>query len=143
MFCAIHKTTLWVIYFLVLNCFTSTLTDGKIEERKETCNLDGSVHNKTVLTKGMLAGKLKRQQGIDKIDKCIDNCCNEKRCHVALMMGNICYSMECANKEGCQPKEAPASIIGQNPRIAYVKRGTITMGKALVITNYGMRTMCK
>jgi len=42
-------------------------------------------------------------------------------------MGPICYSMECANEAGCKPKAAPKSIINQNPTIAYVKRGAITM----------------
>ena len=49
------------------------------------------------------------------------------RCHVAMMMGPICYSMECANHDNCKPKAAPESIVNQNPTIAYVKRGTITM----------------
>ena len=47
-----------------------------------------------------------------------------------MMMGPICYSMECATKDGCKPKAAPKSMINQNPTIAYVKRGSITMGKA-------------
>ena len=54
-------------------------TDGKIVEQKEQCALDGQVRNKTVLSKGMLAGTLKRQQGIEEINKCIERCCNEKR----------------------------------------------------------------
>jgi len=101
--------------------------DGKIIKQKESCGLDGKVMPKTVLVKGMLAGRLRRQQGIDKMNHCIERCCGEERCHVAMMMGPICYSMECANPEGCKPKEAPKSIINQNPTIAYVKRGTISM----------------
>ena len=90
--------------------------------------MDGEIRNKTVLARGMLSGTVKLQKGLTDMSKCIDKCCEEKRCHVALMLGKLCYSMECANENACQPKEAPKSIIEKNPTIAYVKRGEISMG---------------
>ena len=78
----------------------------------------------------MLAGTVKLQKGLDKIDKCVERCCEEKKCHVAMMLGKLCYSMECANENACKPKAAPKSVIDKNPTIAYVKRGEITMGKS-------------
>ncbi|XP_066922325.1 uncharacterized protein [Clytia hemisphaerica] len=101
--------------------------DGKIQDGKETCGIDGNVRNKTILVKGMLAGSLKRQRNVKEMNHCLEKCCSEKRCHVAMTMGPICYSMECANKDGCKPKAAPKSMMNQNPTIAYVKRGSISM----------------
>ena len=89
----------------------------------------------------MLAGKLKTQHGVEKIEKCIERCCKEDRCHVALMLGKICYSMECADAHGCKPKPAPEVIKAQNPLVAYVKRGTITMGKLLIDLFYSILHM--
>jgi len=65
--------------------------DGKIVEKKEECGLDGKVRNKTILVNGMLAGKLKRQQGVDKMNHCIERCCKEKRCsnHLNIFATNI------------------------------------------------------
>jgi len=100
---------------------------GQIEEKKEKCNLDGEIRNTTVLEKGMLSGHLKTQHGVEKVPQCIERCCGEPRCHVALMLGKICYSMECADANACKPKQAPEIIKKQNPIVAYVKRGTISM----------------
>ena len=93
--------------------------------------MDGEIRNHTVLEQGMLSGNVKLQKGLSEISSCVDKCCDEKRCHVALMLGNLCYSMECANESACKPKAAPKSIIEKNPTIAYVKRGEITMGKLI------------
>ena len=96
---------------------------------EKKCSIDGEIRNKTVLEQGMLSGTVKPQKGLEDMDRCIDRCCEEKRCHVALMLGKMCYSMECANENACRPKAAPKSIMVKNPKIAYVKRGEITMGK--------------
>ncbi len=77
----------------------------------------------------MLSGTVQLQKGVSGVDKCIEKCCDEKRCHVALMLGNLCYSMECANENACKPKPAPESVLNKNPTVAYVKRGEISMGK--------------
>ncbi|XP_057309650.1 uncharacterized protein LOC130647712 [Hydractinia symbiolongicarpus] len=100
---------------------------GNIEEKKDGCHLDGRIRNSTVLERGMLSGRLKTQHGVNKAKHCIERCCGEQKCHVALMLGEICYSMECADAASCKPKPAPDIIKHQNPVVAYVKRGTITM----------------
>ena len=109
--------------------YINAILGGKIEEKKEECHLDGEIRNSTVLERGMLAGKLKTQHGVEKLPLCVERCCREQRCHVALMLGKICYSMECADAQSCKPKAAPEVIKHQNPVVAFVKRGTITMGK--------------
>ena len=101
--------------------------DGKIEEKDNACQLHGKVRNNTVLERGMLSGKLKTQHGTNNITQCIKRCCGEPHCHVALMLGNICYSMECASENGCKPKPAPDIIREKNPTVAYVKRGDKSM----------------
>lgn len=101
--------------------------DGKIIKKENKCNLYGKIHNSTILEKGMLAGKLKTQHGINNMRQCIDRCCAEKDCHVAQMLGRQCYSMACVDAAACRPKSPPASITNQNPTIAYVQRGQITM----------------
>ena len=106
-----------------------SILDGKIEKTTPKCNLDGEIRNTTVLEKGMLSGRLKTQHGVEKIDHCIKRCCQEPKCNVALMLGKICYSMECTDANACKPKPAPEIVKPQNPVVAYVKRGTITMGR--------------
>ncbi|XP_065658327.1 uncharacterized protein LOC100215004 isoform X1 [Hydra vulgaris] len=101
--------------------------DGDIIEKKDECSLDGEIRNGTVLEKGMLAGNLKTQHGVNNMTNCIDRCCKEKKCHVALMLGKNCYSMECMDANACKSKTAPEKMKNENPVIAYVKRGDNTM----------------
>lgn len=101
--------------------------DGSIIEKRDTCKLDGSIKNNTILARGMLSGVLKTQHGIEKIDHCVDRCCKENNCHVALMLGRSCYSMQCSDAAACKSKPAPATIKNQNPVVAYVKRRDISM----------------
>eukprot|EP00794_Sanderia_malayensis_P012055 gene12053-13298_t len=101
--------------------------NGTVIHADKKCSLDGQIHNSTILEQGMLAGTIQLQKGVSQVDKCIEKCCGEKRCHVALMLGKMCYSMECANENACKPKPAPESILAKNPTVAYVKRGEISM----------------
>lgn len=101
--------------------------DGKIEEKDNVCKQEGPVHNDTVLNRGMLSGKLTTQLGADNMKQCVNKCCGAPKCNVALMLGNICYSMECASEGSCQPKPAPSIIQSKRPKLAYVKRGDVTM----------------
>ncbi len=103
--------------------------DGTVIHADKKCSIDGQIRNKTVLEQGMLAGTVQLQKGVSDVHECVEKCCDAKRCHVALMLGNICYAMECANENACKPKDAPESVLGKNPTIAYVKRGEISMGK--------------
>lgn len=101
--------------------------DGTVIHPDKKCSIDGEIHNKTILSQGMLAGTINLQKGISAVGKCVERCCDAKRCHVALMLGNLCYSMECANENACKPKPAPESVLSKNPTVAYVKRGEISM----------------
>ena len=91
----------------------------------------------------MLAGNLKTQHGINHITGCIERCCNEKNCHVALMLGKNCYSMECVDANACKPKIAPEKIKFENPVVAYVKRGSTTMGKYPIFNIFNILFLLK
>ena len=78
----------------------------------------------------MLSGSITLQKGASGVNECIEKCCDAKKCHVALMLGGLCYSMECTSREACRPKQAPQEIVNsKNPIVAFVKRGEISMGK--------------
>ncbi|KAJ7382463.1 hypothetical protein OS493_034624 [Desmophyllum pertusum] len=94
--------------------------------KEEICRLDGEIRNKTVLQAGMISGKLTHHKGVKDITSCIERCCVQEKCHVAMMMADKCYSVFCTNEQFCQPKPAPVETHHTNPTVAYVKRGEIS-----------------
>ena len=100
-------------------------------DKNKICRLDGEIRNKTVLKAGMISGKLTAHKNIKDIKKCIEKCCQQDHCHVAMMLAGYCYSVFCTNEDYCSPKPAPKETHHNNPTLAYVKRGDISMGKLL------------
>ena len=105
--------------------------EGNTVDKSKMCNIDGEIHNKTILKAGMIAGKLTAHKGVKDIKKCVEKCCAMDQCHVAMMLADHCYSVFCTNTDYCSPKPAPEETHHTNPTVAYVKRGDIASGEGL------------
>ena len=53
------------------------------------------------------------------MEDCIGKCCQHRRCDLAMMLKDICYTVVCTNDKLCEKKHTSLSN-GFSPKIAYV-----------------------
>lgn len=81
------------------------------------CTNSEQKHNVT-LRGGLSAGHFKDRGKVADIQKCVDFCCNEDHCDVALMLLENCFTVICHNKRLCE--SVPAKTGRYKSRIVYV-----------------------
>lgn len=64
------------------------------------------------LIKGAKAGKFYKLDKVNRIDDCINHCCDSKSCDVAFMVTNACYMVQCNSKESCEIQQAKRPKLG-------------------------------
>ena len=80
-----------------------------------------AVSYNATLVSGINAGKFSTYGSTSTIEECARHCCRDNKCDLAFMIQGNCYTVECADAEGCQVKKAKSS--NYNPTVAYVYRG--------------------
>lgn len=81
------------------------------------CTNSEQKHNVT-LRGGLSAGHFKDRGKVGDMQKCVDICCKEDHCDVALMLLENCFTVICHNKRLCE--SIPAKTGRYKSRIVYV-----------------------
>ena len=84
---------------------------------RHNCTNSGQKHNVT-LRGGLSAGHFKDRGQVAKMQECVDFCCKENHCDVALMLLENCFTVICHNKRLCE--SVPARTGRYKSRIVYV-----------------------
>ena len=81
---------------------------------------DVTVVKDATLKRGYQAGTFIHKGRKMTDDECIQDCCRNENCNLALMLQKFCFSVKCESATGCLPIKAKPSKY--HPRIAYVRR---------------------
>lgn len=79
----------------------STLLGQRLIGEDPGCTNSEIIQNMT-LRGGIGAGRFKDRGKMDDFRQCIKICCIAKRCDLAFMLRNNCFSVECVNEELCE-----------------------------------------
>ena len=99
------------------SAFTKVFTSRP--ESRHNCTNSEQKHNVT-LRGGLSAGHFKDRGKVTGMQECVDFCCKEDRCNVALMLLENCFTVICHNKSLCE--SVPAKTGRYRSRIVYVGR---------------------
>eukprot|EP00794_Sanderia_malayensis_P012056 gene12056-13299_t len=91
---------------------------GEEHKASSDCKPLSVVHNVT-LKGGRKAGEFKEIPHVKNMEDCVSRCCDDKKCSLAFMLSNACYSVTCKNKDLCSTIPAPPS--GFHPQVAMVR----------------------
>ena len=93
---------------------------GEALKGTSDCKPQPVVHNVT-LKGGRKAGEFREVPHVKDMDECVSHCCEDKdkKCSLAFMLSNTCYSVVCKNKDLCSTIPSPPS--GFNPKVAMVR----------------------
>lgn len=91
---------------------------GKSQNNSSHCKAIKRMKDVT-LTGGKSAGKFEEHGAVDSMDTCLDFCCKNKKCNLVLMLGKMCYTVQCKDKKSCQTLAAPPSEF--TPELAIVR----------------------
>ena len=97
---------------------TQQMQDRKTQGKKLHCKAVQQMKDVT-LSGGKSSGKFIDHGSVDSMDTCLDFCCTNKKCNLALMLGKACYTVECKDKKSCETSQAPASEF--TPQLAIVR----------------------
>lgn len=81
------------------------------------CTKSKIMHNVT-LRGGIASGIFKDKGILYNMQKCVQICCNAKKCHVAFMISGHCFSVTCKNQSLCEVVSARRTKY--NSYIAYI-----------------------
>ncbi|KAK4299125.1 hypothetical protein Pmani_028567 [Petrolisthes manimaculis] len=106
---------------LVLLCCAETTTTALpislVEELKNRCpSLDPHIHENTILAGGRKAGTYTIIKNVTDSAACVEACCNNSNCHVALLHDKLCFSVQCKNTKSCQltPRTGTSLVVVRN-----------------------------
>lgn len=87
---------------------------------QEKCSL-GILKSNVTLKGGRKSGEFREIKGLKDMKTCVARCCEDrdKKCNLAFMLGDTCYSVSCKNKELCHTIPAPPTKF--NPLVQYVR----------------------
>ena len=88
-------------------------------ESRHNCTSSEQKHNVT-LRGGLNAGHFKDNGKVVNIQQCIDLCCGENHCDLALMLLENCFTVRCHNKQLCE--SVPAKTSKYRSKIVYVNK---------------------
>ena len=90
----------------------------KVESRHSCWNSELK-HNVT-LRGGLNAGRFKDNGMVENVEQCVDFCCRNDHCDLALMLLENCFTVTCHNKYLCD--SVPAKTGKYKSRIVYVEK---------------------
>ena len=81
----------------------------------------GILKSNVTLKGGRKAGEFIEIKGLSDMKSCVKRCCDDmfKKCNLAFMLGDTCYSVACKQKELCATIPAPPTKF--NPLVQYVR----------------------
>ena len=88
-------------------------------ESRHNCSISEQRHNVT-LRGGLSAGHFKDNGKVVNIQQCIDFCCAETHCDLALVLLENCFTVRCYNKQLCE--SVPAKTAKYRSKIVYVNK---------------------
>ena len=68
---------------------------------------------------GLEAGVFTNRGKVDSMETCVELCYNHILCHVAFVVGNTCYSIQCYSQKTCEVLPIHTTVI--NTRVVYLK----------------------
>lgn len=88
--------------------------------QNEKCK-PGILKTNVTLRGGRKAGEFIEIQGLKDMKGCVKRCCDDrdKKCNLAFMLGDTCYSVSCKDKDLCRTMPAPPTKF--NPLVQYVR----------------------
>ena len=84
------------------------------------CRRGVTIHGAT-LRGGILAGDFKTVGIVSNQHSCVNSCCRNKRCDVALMLGKECFNVKCYSDSLCGLAPATSIFDEVTPIITYVR----------------------
>lgn len=82
--------------------------------------IPGEVEHDVTLGGGINAGSYTEQGEILNMHECVEWCCRDRRCDVAMVIKGICYTVSCYDRRKCV--SVPVRRIQYHPRLVRVKR---------------------
>lgn len=89
-----------------------TKAKSKAQATNKKHNINGNdkkcsikeIANNTTLYSGMNAGNFKLHGKSNNITHCVEFCCQDRLCDIALIMTDRCYTVQCYSMKDCQSK---------------------------------------
>jgi len=99
-------------------------SESKDKDKDVANNTDckpGILKSNVTLKGGRKAGEFIEIKGLSDMAGCVKRCCDDifKKCNLAFMLGDTCYSVACKEKDLCATIPAPPTKF--NPLIQYVR----------------------
>lgn len=107
------STFLFTCHFLISQSVALSNATQKTAGPIESC-AQSPIQQNVTLRGGINAGTFKKLAQFVAMQLCIQLCCEEKNCDVALMSGKNCYGVQCFSEELCTAvpaKKAPSSLM--------------------------------
>ena len=89
-------------------------------EEKGQC-IPGEIERDVTLGGGIKAGSYTEQGEVLNMDECVEWCCKEQKCDVAMVIKGICYTVSCYDQRNCV--SVPVRRIQYHPSLVHVTRG--------------------
>ena len=90
----------------------------KVESRHSCWNSEQKLN--VTLRGGLNAGRFKDNGKVENVEECVDFCCRNDHCDLALMLLENCFTVACHNKYLCD--SVPAKTGKYKSRIVYVEK---------------------
>ncbi|XP_028404226.1 uncharacterized protein LOC114526891 [Dendronephthya gigantea] len=88
-------------------------------EEKGVC-VPGEVEHDVTLGGGIKAGSYTEQGEVLNMDECVEWCCKQRKCDVAMVIKAICYTVTCYDRKSCV--SVPVRRIQYHPSLVHVRR---------------------
>ena len=89
------------------------------DDEKGLC-IPGAVEHDVTLGGGIKAGSYTEQGEVVNMKECIEWCCKERKCDVAMLIKGICYTVSCYDQRKCV--SVPVRRIQYHPSLVHVRR---------------------
>lgn len=87
--------------------------------------LQNNVYYGVALKGGWTSGKFTDKGLVPSLRRCVELCCDEEECDLAMLLSQKCFTIHCYNLEDCQ------TVPNGHAQIAYVSREGFLLRKSL------------
>ena len=94
-------------------------TSAKTGDKNAQC-IVGDIEYDVTLGGGINAGLYTEQGEVGDMMNCVDLCCKQRKCNVAMVIKDICYTVACYDPQKCA--SVPVRRIQYHPKLVHVKR---------------------
>ena len=102
----------------------ATVDETKLAETEENALLckNSPIYLNSTLKGGFKAGNYTDFGRVADMNQCIKLCCGNSKCHVALMLEQNCFFVECHDEDGCLPVKAKTThaLAALNPKVSFI-----------------------